>query len=550
MYQRRDVLKLTLGGAAALSASRIADAQTSPPETPPAAPTQPPGGGPPAPAPAPAVPAPTPAPAAGEPIAGGGVLLAPPVAFPPGGVAQMARDLAKQGFKAVNRDLPDPFKTLTPDQYGRIKLKPEARIWADVNVGFVIEPLHRGPQDPNAIDIFLVSDDKAYRLVYDLKLYDFDKLKPNPKMGDIGFGGFRVLAKADDDLAEVASFRGANFFHALATGQVPGLIARALSLKIGDPKGEEMPVFKALYIHKPSLVDNLIVVDALLDSESIAGAFRFTIRPGGATIIDTECTLVPRAYLDNYGIATMSGTHLLGFMDHKKFDDYRPNVSEICGLQMLTGAEEWVWRPVTNRETLQISTFVDNKPRGFGCVIRDRNFQDYVDEEQHWEKRPSLWIEPLGDWAEGGVQLIEIPSQSDANDNILCFWRPKEPLKPGTETTLAYRQFWCWDPPETPDLARTVRSHAGSAGNRRRFFVEFHGDILADAERTPQLSQTLTATAGSITMTRTFTTQDKKGFHILFELDPGGADSSELRLQLQAQGKPVSETWLYRWSAV
>ena len=215
---------------------------------------------------------------------------------------------------------------------------------------------------------------------------------------------------------------------------------------------------------------------------------------------------------------------------------------------MLTGANEWVWRPVTNRTTLQISTFVDTKPRGFGCILRDRNFEDYDDEIEHWEKRPSLWIEPLGDWDEGGVQLIEIPSQSDANDNILCFWRPKAPLKAGVEAAFAYRQFWCWDPPDRPDLARTARSHAGAAGRHERFFVEFAGDILADEKRTADLTPALTTNTGSITMVRTFFDRERKTYRVLFELDPQGAGACELRLVLQAGGNRVSETWLYRWT--
>ncbi len=322
--------------------------------------------------------------------------------------------------------------------------------------------------------------------------------------------------------AEIASFGGTNFFQGLAEGQVDGLMARALAIKVLDPRGEEMPYFREMWIEKPSVVADLLVVHAVLDSDSVTGAFRFTIRPGEATIMDTECTLFPRRDLDNYGLASMSATHLLGFIDHGKFNDYRPNVDEVGGVQMLTGAGEWVWRPVSNRDELQISTFQDTKPRGFGCLVRDRDFQNYLDEANHWERRPSLWIEPLGDWGEGGVQLIEIPSQSDANDNILCFWRPKAPLKAGQETSFAYRQFWCWDPPERPDVALTARSHSGAAGRHRRYFVEFEGDVLADPERTKGMTPTLTASAGSITFMRTFAVPERKAFRVLFELDPKG----------------------------
>ncbi len=552
MYQRRDVLRLTLGGAAGLTALSTvtpglgAEAtKASPPAT-----TNPPG-----------VPANANAPS------GPGVVLGAPVDFHAGMVADIARALSKQPFKPVATDLPDPFKSLSYEQYEAIKPKPTARIWASEAIGYAIEPLHRGFQFDLPIQLNLVTDGKAQRLIYDTAMFDFGKLTPSPKIGDIGFSGFRVLATRTtagkdsagkgsggtaspdrDPLGEIATFQGSNFFRALADGQVAGLMARALALKVADPKGEEMPIFRSIWVEKPSLVTATLVVHAIIDSDSVAGAFRFTLRTGEATIIDTECTLFPRATIDNFGLASMSATHLLGFLDHKRFDDYRPNVSEVCGVQMLTGANEWVWRPVTNRDSLQISTFVDDKPRGFGCLIRDRAFGDYADEENHWEKRPSLWIEPIGDWTEGGVQLIEIPSQSDANDNILCFWRPREPLKAGSEVAFAYRQFWCWDPPERPDLARAMRSRAGGGGRRWRFFVEFEGDVLGDLDRSRGVAPALTTSAGTLTLTRTFTDTNAKACRVLFEIDPGSAASAELRLVLQAGGKPISETWLYRWT--
>lgn len=532
-FKRREFLQLGMIGAAGSAAFSWRGIATAAPAQAAAPPAQP---APPAPAPISA-------------IAGPLIKLAPAEDFQPSDVADLARGLAKQPFRPISSDLPDPFKSLGYDAYQAITLKPQARIWANETFGFVIEPMQRGFQTVNPIQLNLVVDGKAYRLVYSTDLFDFAKLKPSPTLGDIGFAGFHVsVPQGKTGSRELATFQGSNFFRALADGQVAGLMARALALKVADQKGEETPLFRSIWIEKPNVVDNLLVVHALIDSDSVVGAFRFTIRPGEAAIVDTECTLIPRADIDNYGLASMSATHLLGTLDHKRFDDYRPNVAEVAGLQMLTGANEWVWRPVTNRETLQISTFVDNKPRGFGLLLRDRNFESYDDEFEHWEKRPSLWIEPIGDWDEGGVQLIEIPSQSDANDNILCFWRPKAPLKAGVEASFAYRMFWCWDPPNRPDVAHTIHSRSGTNGTRQRYFVEFQGDILNDEAKTVDLSPTLTAGTGSITMMQTFADKDRKAYRVFFELDPGNAESSELRLVLESKGQRVSETWLYRWT--
>ncbi len=547
MLQRRDVLKLALGGAGASAV--LLPAGTLLGDTAPSAAPQPPVPQTPVPVPPPPPPMPSASPAAPPIVTGEGVTLAPPLDFKPSTPTDLARQLARQPFKPVPGDLPDPFKNLSPEQYAAIQPRPDARIWANEAIGFAVEPVHRGFQNDNPLTINLVDAGKSYRLVYETRLFDFGKLAPSSKVGDIGFSGVRLLqVAANRPAAEIATFQGTNFYRALAAGQVPGLMSRALALKVADPKGEEIPSFRQIWIEKPSAVAGLVVIHAVIDSDSLAGAFRFTVRPGEATIVDIEATLFARTVVDNYGLASMSASHLLGFIDHKRLDDYRPNVSEVSGVQMLTGAGEWLWRPVSNRDELQISTFIDSKPRGFGCLVRDRNFEIYLDEERHWERRPSLWVEPLGDWVDGGVQLIEIPSQSEANDNILCFWRPKAPLARGSETTIAYRQFWCWDPPERPGLARAMRSHAGVLNKRSRFFVEFEGDVLADEKRTIGLTPTLTATAGSITMVRTFADRERKALRVLFELDPQGAGSSELRLVLEAAGTRISETWLFRWT--
>jgi periplasmic glucans biosynthesis protein len=477
--------------------------------------------------------------------------LGPPIAFDAASVTEAARSLARAPFKDLAPDLPEAFKSLSYDRYVAIHLLRSATIWANDNVGFAIEPLHRGFIFSTPMQINLVFDGAARRLVYDATLFDFGKIAPPAKVGDIGFSGFRVLAPLEQGgFFELATFQGASFFRAVGQGQQPGTMARALSIKTADPRGEEFPAIRNVWIERPTLAANALVIYAIIDSESVAGAYRFTLRPGEATIIDTECTLFARAALDHYGIATMSATHLSGAIDRSRTDDLRPNVGEVDGLQMLTGKGEWLWRPVSNPTTLQLSTFVDENPRGFGFLLRDRNFDDYQDDDQHWEDRPSLWIEPIGDWSFGGVQLVEIPSDSEVNDNIIAYWRPKQPLNSGSEISFAYRQFWCARPPERPDLATVAlsRSGRGSSAKRRRFLVEFSGDVFGQFKKPEDYWANVRASPGSIVSVRTFLWADQKTYRVLFELDPGSETFSELRLVVEAQGKPVSETWIYRWT--
>jgi glucans biosynthesis protein len=465
-------------------------------------------------------------------------------------VVAIARDMAQKPYRPPPTDLPDPFANLTYEQYVSIRSKPGAAIWAADNTGFAIEPLHRGHIFSSLMYIYLVENGMARRAIYDKQAFDFGKIQVPAELPDLGFSGFRILQPQDGaGLNEVAIFQGASFFRALARGQNLGVTARALSIRTADPnRGEEFPFIKVAWIEKPSLASNVLIIHALLDSDSVTGAYRFTLRPGEATIIDTECTLFIRAAVDHYGLGAMQGAFLYGPIDRHRSEDVRPGVYEIDGLQMWNGKEEWLWRPVANRDTLQLSAFVDENPRGFGLLQRDRNFDDFQDDDQHFERRPSLWIEPIGEWGPGAVQLVEIPSESEINQNILAYWRPKDGLAANAEASFAYRQFWCWTPPERPPVAVVRASRGGRAGKRRRFIVDFVGDIFADPAKTPEIRPNLRANPGTIASIRTFLSRERRNFRVSFDLDTGGDVYSELRLVLEGGGKPLSETWLYRWT--
>jgi glucans biosynthesis protein len=124
-------------------------------------------------------------------------------------------------------------------------------------------------------------------------------------------------------------------------------------------------------------------------------------------------------------------------------------------------------------------------------------------------------------------------------------------LQPGAEAPFAYRQFWCWTPPDRPALAIVTDTRGGRAGSskHRKFIVEFTSDLFGDEARNATIKPTLTLSVGSIVSIRSFPSRERKTFRVLFELDFGGESSAELRLVLEAAGKPVSETWLYRWTA-
>ena len=475
--------------------------------------------------------------------------LEPPRPFGPETVLNMARELAKSPFKAPKLELPEIFSNLSYDQYSKIQRTPGSAIWSDEKLGFALEPLHRGFIFTTPMQLNIVEYGLAQRMMYDRADYRFADPQPPADLPDLGFSGVRVKAASSQGWDGLAIFQGAAFFRSLARGQRYGVNARGLSIRTGDAAGEEFPLFRELWIEKPSPASDALTIHALLDSTSLTGAFHFTLRPGEATIIDTELTLVARVAVDHLGLGSMTATYLFGALDHRRPDEVRPAVYDVEGLQILTGAGEWLWRPVASRNALQISAFGDLNPRGFGFLQRARALDAFDDDAARWELRPSLWIEPVGDWGEGEVILLEIPSDSEYNDNIIAQWRPKAGMAAGATVSFAYRQFWCWTPPARPKLATVASSRAGKIGKRWRFIVEFVADLFADPRRAAEVSATIEPSAQAALAFPIYRYPERRSIRVVFDLDPGSESYCELRVVLKDAGQPASETWLYRWTA-
>ena len=467
-------------------------------------------------------------------------------------VRQLARDLAQHDFKApTDSDLPDNLKHLTYDQYRSIRFLPERALWKDEHLRFQAQFFHRGFYYTTRVDMFQVADGHATPIRYSPSLFDFGQVAPPPPDADLGFAGFRLHAPINrsDYYDEVCVFLGASYFRAVAKGQIYGLSARGLSINTADPKGEEFPYFKAFWLEKPAANADSIVVHALLDSQSVAGAYRFTIRPGEATIFDAEVALYPRRDVANSGFAPTTSMFFFDFNDRQNVDDYRPAVHDSDGLAIRNGRGEDIWRPLNNPRDLQVSIFGDTNPRGFGLLQRQRDFRTYQDLESRYEKRPSLWIEPIGDWGDGAVQLVEIPTKEEIHDNIVAFWRPKDPLKQKGEYSFTYRLHWGAEKPGMPPLARVVKTRIGAGPDNSRLFVlDVIGDKLKGA-KVESAKANLTADKGKISNVVIQLNPETGGWRLSFRLAAGKEPVVELRGQLMDGDAPLSEVWVYRWTA-
>jgi len=474
-----------------------------------------------------------------------------PAQFDAQTVRKLARVLAEAPFQAPDTKLPDALAKLSYDDYRAIRFDTAQSLWRGRGLPFEAQFFHRGSLYANHVDLFEVVDGQAQPLRYRPQQFNLGGI-PSPGDEDLGYAGFRLhnAINRADAVDEIAVFLGASYFRAVGKNLLYGLSARGLSIKTADPGGEEFPAFKAFWLERPQPGTNGVVVTSLIDSPSAAAAMRCSIRPGDDTIFDVELTLFPREDIAQPGIATMTSMFLFDALDRGGADDYRRAVHDSDGLMMLTGRGEELWRPVTNPRTLQISQFVDTSPRGFGLMQRSRALRDFEDLEARYDKRPSLWVEPIGDWGEGVVQLVEIPTKDEVHDNVVAFWRPKQPLPAKSEHSFTYRLHWAADAPTTSALARFTSSRSGAYGAGVRLFVlDAAGGALKTLPPDAQPRVAVSTDRGKIQHTVARPNPEQGAWRIGFELLPEDAKAAELRVQLLLGDAPLTETWILRWTA-
>lgn len=468
-------------------------------------------------------------------------------------VPALARALAGKAWVPQQAALPDALSKLTYDQYRDYRFVPAKALWHERGPGFQAQFFHRGFLFKDRVDILTVAGGRATPYAFSTGLFDYAP-QPVPRVdGDIGFAGFRLHAPLNTQGVqdEVAVFLGASYFRAVARGLQYGLSARGLALGTGEPAPEEFPLFRAFWLETPAKGAKEMVVHALLDSRSVAGAFRFIIVPGEETVQEVDARLYPRVALAQAGIAPLTSMFDFDPSDRLGVDDYRPSVHDSDGLALFNGKGEQAWRQLQNPKALQHSGFQDRDPKGFGLMQRKRARADFLDAEAHYERRPSLWVEPLDPWGAGEVHLVEIPTADEYHDNIVAFWRPATPLAAGREHRFRYRLHWCRDHAWLPALAtvRATRIGRTATAGGRLVVIDLAGGGLArlGADAKPRID--VAASQGEVRNPVAYR-DDDGGWRMSFELQPGQATAVELRAVLRdAAGAALSETWLYRWTA-
>ena len=381
-------------------------------------------------------------------------------------VSAKAKELAGQKYEAPRSNLPNEFREMKFADYQKIRFRNEKAEWADQNTPFKLSFYHQGMHFDTPVKINEVTADSVQEIKYDPTRFDFGDVKFDPKATEqLGYAGFRVLFPINkaDKQDEIMTMLGASYFRVVGKGQAYGLSARGMAIDTALPSGEEFPRFTEFWIERPKPGEKQLVIFALLDSPRATGAYRLILRPGTDTIVDVKSQMFLRDKVSKLGVAPLTSMYLFGANQPSKVLNYRRELHDSSGLSIHAGNGEWIWRPLNNPKHLSVSNFTVENPKGFGLLQRGRDFSHYEDLDDNYDKRPSAWIEPEGDWGKGTVNLVEIPTADETNDNIVAFWSPAELPEVGKPLDVAYRLHWTMDekslhPTDSAWVKQTLRS--------------------------------------------------------------------------------------------
>ena len=443
------------------------------------------------------------------------------------------------------------------DQHREIRYRPAKSWWIRDQVPFQLQFFHPGFIFNKTVQLNELQDKREHPIPFNRDLFDYGRNKLDQEIpSNMGYSGFRIHTplNSGEYFDELAVFQGASYFRALCAKAVYGLSARGLAVDTAESSGEEFPVFEEFWIQKPAPGAKEITAYALLDSSSVAGAYRFTITPGTETVIHVKSTIFLRKAVKVLGIAPLTSMFWHGENSSNHYADFRPEVHDSDGLMIAHGGGEWLWRPLSNPEVLHSSSFADQNPRGFGLIQRDRNYSSYEDLEANYHLRPSAWVEMIGTWGKGFVRLFEIPTPDETNDNIVAFWQPEFPAAPGEPMDFEYKLHWFIGQDVKPPAGYAIATRVGHSktheSDLQRFIVDFDSSYLHNKPEDPDVEAVVSVGPGATLVHQALQKNRFNGsWRLAFALR---ADNSkqpvELRCFLRKKVNVLTETWSYRWN--
>lgn len=391
----------------------------------------------------------------------------PATAFGFAQVAQRAQALAASAYQPPGDVVPAALKQLNHGEYSRIRQRPERALWGGAGTAFEVSFFPPGLHYLQPVKINEIHRGGVRELRFDPADFDFAAAGVAADRLDgakgLGYAGLRIHFTVGGERREALVFHGASLFRSPGDEGRYGAWARGLAIDTALASGEEFPRFVEFWLERPTPAARHLVVYALLDSPRLTGAYRFVVEPGEDGVVQqVRARLYARSEVGKLALAPLASMFFSGENAAARAGDYRPEIHDSDGLSIKAANGEWIWRPLINPRRLLVTAFALRDPAGFGLMQRDRSFASYQDPEQRREQRPSVWVEPDAGWGSGRVELVQLPTPDEFNNNIVAYWVPEAAPVPGRGYDFGYRVSWQTGAAPRPLQAWVAQTRSGS----------------------------------------------------------------------------------------
>lgn len=470
-------------------------------------------------------------------------------------VKERARQLSESPHGQAGTDIPEFMRNLDYHAYREIRAENAKGLWADEDLPFRVTFSPPGYIYSYAVTIHEFTATHVQQVPFAPHFFDFGNQQElaariPPSMGYAGFHVFYPLNRINET-EEVAVFLGSNYFRVVGRGTRFGISARGLAIDTTAGE-EEFPVFREFWLGKPQREAENLIIYALLDGPSVTGAYRFKIIPGHVTEVDVQMTLYLRKAVRQIGIAPFSSMFYFNENSLHKPPDYRPRVHDSDGLLIRRPDGAYVWQPLINPSDRLVSIFRFDQPVAFGLSQRNRKFANYQDIDQSYQRRPSAWVEPGGDWGPGSVVLYTFGVDSETDDNVVAFWQPREPLPVGTPVSFAYTLMYSLEQRASSGYVTATRVGGPVLRNDlHQYIVDFDGGELRRLEAVDHLQAVVRASNG-IRLEKPIVVKNsfQGGWRLItqFSIVDESLQKGRLTAYLTHKGQRMTETWSYVWT--
>lgn len=468
---------------------------------------------------------------------------------------KIAQTLASEPFSPMRVADEKIIDQIDYDRHNEIFFKKDKALWNKEGAS-PVQFFFPGKYFREPVHIYTLKDGMAREVPFSTGYFDIPDGNPASALTQTeGFAGFRVQDQPGGN--DWMAFLGASYWRTSGYSGQFGLSARGLALDTAIPDGpEEFPRFTRFWLEQGQNGD--LTAYALLESPRATGAYKIaSTRADQGASQDVEAHLFLRDDVERLGLAPLTSMYWFGKPNAHLAADWRPEVHDSDGLEIHAGNGERIWRPLNNPPRTMANSFHAPSVKGFGLMQRERDFDQYQDDGVFYEKRASAWIEPLEDWGDGAVTLVELSTDDEIHDNIVAMWTPTEIAQKGRAYNFTYRLTWFEDAPVTPNAARFIATRIGAGGTPGqprpegvvKIVCDFDNHGFEQLERSPAIQPVVTTSHGTTANLAAYPVVGEGYWRAIFDLDfsgiaPDDDTPIDLRMYVAVDGNAQTETWI------